>query len=96
MVTVIFHYFIQGSDPKKQKKEPLLVQRKGAVASAFNDEVQVDLFSNRQVDQDSCSLRSRHSSMWGAWSWGMQKAQGTRGESTCLETPQNRCLLLLP
>lgn len=27
-----------GSDPKKQKTEPVLVQRKGAVASAFNDE----------------------------------------------------------
>lgn len=27
-----------GSDPKKQKKEPFLVQRKGAMASVFNDE----------------------------------------------------------
>ncbi|KAL9968756.1 hypothetical protein ACROYT_G020877 [Oculina patagonica] len=27
-----------GSDPKKQKTEPVLVQRKGAVASVFNDE----------------------------------------------------------
>ena len=30
---------LQGSDTKKQKTEPVLVQRKGAVASAFNDEV---------------------------------------------------------
>lgn len=34
---------LQGSDPKKQKTEPVLVQRKGAVASAFNDEVHVVL-----------------------------------------------------
>lgn len=27
-----------GSDPKKQKKEPLLKQRKEALASVFNDE----------------------------------------------------------
>ena len=32
-------FYLQGSDPKKQKTEPVLVQRKGAVASAFNDEV---------------------------------------------------------
>ena len=29
----------QGSDPKKPKKEPLLVQRKKELASVFNDEV---------------------------------------------------------
>lgn len=36
---LIFQSLLQGSDPKKQKKEPGLLLKRGTVASIFNDEV---------------------------------------------------------
>ena len=49
-------FYLQGSDPKKQKTEPVLVQRKGAVASAFNDEVIVKSLLNGVAFNMECLL----------------------------------------